>query len=300
MGVSPSQYRSGFTLIELVVVIAIIGVLVGLLLPAVQAAREMARLTHCMNSARQIALGVTSFESAHGSLPIGMISGYATDYRFRSWLQQILPHMERTDLFEQSNLDYSLSKNPFFQHVGLSTVVPTFQCPSDPSSGRAHLAYGTLVAHTSYLGISGNNRKTRDGVLFLDSKLRSSDVLDGLSNTLLFGERPASNDFWFGWWYAGLGQEGTGSADMLLGVRETLAPGMGLDRLPGCPPGPYQFQRGRNEMCDVMHFWSFHPQGAVFSLCDGSVQLISYSANQILPQLSTRAGHEVFQGLDSQ
>ncbi|HET6575478.1 MAG TPA: H-X9-DG-CTERM domain-containing protein, partial [Fimbriiglobus sp.] len=93
---------------------------------------------------------------------------------------------------------------------------------------------------------------------------------------------------WFGWWYAGHGQEGTGSCDATLGAREMNYAGDG-----NCPGGPYHFKDGRvGQRCDLFHFWSPHPGGAHFLFADGSVQFLRYDADSILPALATRAGGE--------
>jgi prepilin-type processing-associated H-X9-DG protein len=110
------------------------------------------------------------------------------------------------------------------------------------------------------------------------------------------GERPPSADFWYGWWYAGYGQAGTGSADMLLGVRER---NLGGPFVSDCPAGPYHFREGRaDNQCDLFHFWSLHPGGAHFLFADGSVRFLAYSADAILPALATRAGGEPVDSLD--
>ena len=107
----------------------------------------------------------------------------------------------------------------------------------------------------------------------------------------MIGERPPSPDFWYGWWYAGYGQAASGSPDMLLGARELNDRATHLE---ACPTGPYSFTRGkRGEPCDTFHFWSYHPGGATFALADGSVQFLSYNADEVLAQLATCAGSEV-------
>ena len=94
----------------------------------------------------------------------------------------------------------------------------------------------------------------------------------------------------YGWWYAGVGQAGTGSADMLLGTNELC---LGGAYLWPCGAGPYSFSHGRfDNQCDALHFWSPHPGGGNFLFGDGSVRFLSYSAGSVLPALGTRAGGE--------
>jgi prepilin-type processing-associated H-X9-DG protein len=168
-------------------------------------------------------------------------------------------------------------------------VVRLYVCPSDSRTLTTQISHGYRVAFTCYLGCMGLNLHSRDGVLYDDSRVRLADVLDGSSQTIAAGERPPSADFWYGWWYAGHGQDTTGSADMVLGVRERRAV-----FIRGCPRGPYSFQPGRvSSPCDQFHFWSLHYGGGNFLFTDGSVRFLSYAADSVLPALSTRAGGEV-------
>jgi prepilin-type N-terminal cleavage/methylation domain-containing protein/prepilin-type processing-associated H-X9-DG protein len=297
----PGPSRRGFTLIELLVVTAIIGVLVGITLPAVQMVREAARRTQCINNLKQVSTAIHNFESARGHLPTGINPFGSVPHRSMTFLVPLLPYIEQQQVWDQSLSDYSLDPSPFLSHLGMRTVIPTYQCPSDPESGKVHWTHQSrIVTTTSYLGVNGTNYTTRDGVFFLNSKTRMRDITDGASNTLMIGERPPSADLWYGWWYAGFGRDGSGSPDMLLGVRELNPPVPGvITYLESCPPGPYDYTKGRSgEMCSTLHFWSYHPGGANFALCDGSIRLIPYTANDILPALATRAGNEVVGSLD--
>jgi prepilin-type N-terminal cleavage/methylation domain-containing protein/prepilin-type processing-associated H-X9-DG protein len=293
--------RRGYTLIELLVVIAIIAVLVGLLLAAVQKVRATAARTDCQNRLRQLALAAHQFHDAREQLPAGVTFQTGSDkLPLSGWQVHLLPFVEQTALHQQALDDYK--QNPAVQgpppHRGLSAVVPAYICPADDRvrapqfSARDNLT----VAFTSFLGVCGQDCLARDGVLYPSSATRLADVADGLSNTLLLGERPPGHDFHFGWWYAGLGQltltGPTGSGDMLLGVREAnVQPILAGDP---CGPGVYLYKPagGFGDPCGVFHFWSPHPGGANFALADGSVRLIPYTAAAILPALASRAGGE--------
>ena len=172
------------------------------------------------------------------------------------------------------------------------------------------------MAATNYLGVSGTNGETRDGLFTANRRVRLQDVLDGTSQTLLVGERGFRtgalevidtaediDNLRFGNWFSAVGQR-HGSVGVVLGVRE-LNFGTGKRRLSwerDCPPGPYRFgPPGRTrdvtgsirEECDLFHFWSWHPGGANFVYADGSVHFLTYGADAVLPALGTRAGGEV-------
>jgi prepilin-type processing-associated H-X9-DG protein len=170
--------------------------------------------------------------------------------------------------------------------------MPVYLCPGD---GRIHTVgglNGVLRAFTSYLGVEGIDQFGQEGVLFLDSTIRLTDITDGASNTLMVGERPPSANGILGWWYAGEGQSKDGSGDMVLGVRGRCV----SLYCAGCPSGPYDFQPGRvRNQCDAMHFWSLHPGGANFLFADGSARFLAYPVNPLMPALATRAGDEVAQ-----
>lgn len=283
---------AGFSALELLVVVAILGVLVALTLAAVQRTRAAAARAACANQLRQLALAMHSYQAQRGSFPPGVANRDGKDpYPFLSFHGRLLPYLEQQANWDQVEAAFRTTKdflvNP--PHTGLSTAMPQFGCPLDGRTRTAQSVRGSLRGLTSYLGVEGTNSTRLDGVLFIDSTVRPADVTDGLSNTLAVGERPPSADMVLGWWYGGWGQDKDGEADVVLGTRtrnnQTWAP--------GCPVGPYQFRQGdiRNQ-CAAFHFWSLHAGGAHFALTDGSVRFLRYEADPIMPTLATRAGGE--------
>ena len=291
-----SQTRRGFTLIEILVVIAIMAILIGLLLPAVQKVRSAAAQMSCQNNLKQLALAAHNYESTAGQFPAGVRPSRKGElYPGLSWIGQLLPQIEQGPLWSVTqNAFYERPGDPFhLPHLGILTPLKLASCPADGRQSEAHATHnGYRVAVTGYLGSLGVNFKTPTGVLYYSSKTRLTDITDGTTNTLFAGERPPSPDFWFGWWYAGAGESGTGATDTVLGARE-----LNINASPyttACPQGPYNFRAGKpTEMCDTFHFWSLHSGGANFAFCDGSVRFLRYDADAILPALATRAGGEV-------
>ncbi len=284
--------RRGLSLVETLVVISILALLTGLTMSAVQRVRSSAARLQCQNHLRQLSLGLHQHSVARGALPTG-ISGKQTPTPFLGWHVRLLPFLEQSAMFDQAELAYRQDRNFLHDppHVGLTQALPIFGCPTDVRTHTPQeISPGVRRGLTSYLGVEGRNSIRLDGVLFIDSTLKLGDVTDGTSNTIAIGERPPSSDFILGWWYAGWGQDQDGEAEMLLGTRTKNR----YRRTPQCPPGPYAFAAGKlDNPCDAFHFWSLHSGGANFAFADGSVRFLSYSADSILPDLSTRAGGEV-------
>jgi prepilin-type N-terminal cleavage/methylation domain-containing protein/prepilin-type processing-associated H-X9-DG protein len=284
--------RPAFTLIELLVVIAALGVLIGLLIPAVQRARSASLRVSCANNLKQIGLALHQYHDAARKFPPGVHIGGQRFYPYLAWEARLLPYLEQDSLWQVTmqalRKQWVAFKNP--PHVGISTIMRVFGCPADTRVQSVWEYKQWKVALSSYLGVEGINLTSKDGMLYLNSSVRTADVTDGLSNTLLVGERPPSTDFRFGWWYAGFGQSGTGSCDMVLGVRE-------LNRAyANCPSGPYDFADGTlGNVCDAFHYWSPHGGGANFLFADASARFLSYASEPVMPALATRAGGEVVQ-----
>jgi prepilin-type N-terminal cleavage/methylation domain-containing protein/prepilin-type processing-associated H-X9-DG protein len=301
--------RAGFSLVEVLVVIGIIAILIGLLLPAVQKVRAAAARMQCQNNLRQIGLGLHNYHDARGSLPAGV--SMTVPYSYWSWMAQLLPFLEQESVWSQAytwatTADHQYDPWPWGDYwidpptpanPVLGIPIKTFQCPADSNSmqvTRIDMGNGNLqqVAFTSYLGVAGtegDHEGDQDGVLFFHTTVRFAEITDGLSNTLMVGERPPSWDLEHGWWFAGSGWDGSGDGDVVLGARDYRY-GDDVE----CPESSVGFQPGHfKNRCDQVHFWSQHSGGANFLLGDGSVRFYDYGMNSVLPALCTRAGGEV-------
>jgi prepilin-type N-terminal cleavage/methylation domain-containing protein len=209
----------GFNLVELLVVIAIIGVLVALLLPGVQAAREAARRSQCLNNLKQISLAALNFESTKKHFPHGtynwidMYGGGATGplaQDRRCWMHDLWPNLEQTAIYSQFDAFMRKSGNSALGFPGQDTVFSTAMCPSDSLSPKIHSFWGGLNGQPNQ-GFSGNyvacagslyfnkplpgdtyigaeSSAHQDGIFFALSEVAPSDVTDGLSKTLAFTE----------------------------------------------------------------------------------------------------------------
>lgn len=292
--------RSGFSLLELLVVLAILSLLLGLILAAVQNVRAAAARADCLNRMKQVGLALQQFHGSHNRLPPGLsIRSEKGRYPYLGWTARILSYLEHQPIFAEAEFAFASDPDPlvFYGHAPharlLATPIPNFACPSDPRVPGPGQVGIVTVAHTSYLGVEGTNQFLHDGLLFLDSNIRFADVHDGLSQTLCVGERPPSADLRMGWWYRGWGQNKNGSAEMILGVREIN------ETRTECEIQGHRFSPGRiDRHCDFFHFWSLHSGGANFAFADGSVRFLKYSAEAILPALGTRAGRETIADTD--
>lgn len=292
--------RPGVTLVELLVVIGILTIVISLLTPGVQYARESARRIACDNKLRQLGLAAHNFESAWKRLPTGH-EGQNDQYPFQTWTTKLLPYLEQDSLYQEIQVAYQKSRNPFEQtvHTRFNTVLSPYTCPSDSRVSASHVARGIPVALSSYVGVNGTDFTLRDGLLYFQSRVRFADVTDGLSNTMAIIERPPSADFYFGWWYAGFGSDFAGAIDSSVGTHEINA--FAPDHIGAfCSQGPFQMQRRtiHNAQCGIFHPWSLH---SVVNMvrADGSVTGISYEISlTVLMAAGTRAGAETAAMLD--
>jgi prepilin-type N-terminal cleavage/methylation domain-containing protein/prepilin-type processing-associated H-X9-DG protein len=315
-----STRRRGFTLVELLVVIAIIAILIGLLLPAVQKVREAAARAQCLNNLKQIALAAHNYHGDHGRFPVGArLPVYVGDRPTEGtnlWVE-LLPYFERDNLRKQWD-DYDNRNNVAGgTNATQAKVIKILICPSDPlpepvaeltaaNSLTPPWCWG-FYGMSSYGGNAGKRSvkagsppnftgMTRDGIFFINSSLRMTDVTDGASNTLLFGERyhrdpqyDLQHDaIWPGspsmaqcgrWGYianAGAMTNVTLSTPVMINYQ--MSPGG-------------DFTSVENRICA---FGSGHSGGANFAFADGSAHFLSDSTPWLtLQALSTRAGGEV-------
>lgn len=179
-----------FTLVELLVVIAIIGILIAMLLPAVQAAREAARRSQCQHHLAQLIIAVNNYEMAHTAYPTGTIAAagpvrsVAQGYH-HGWTTQLLPYVEETMTYR--HIDPALSVYDAGNAKVRAHNIAVYRCPSAWLGGPGYSDYAGLQ-HDLEAPIDVAN----DGVFFLNSHVRYQDISDGSSQTFFLGEKLAT------------------------------------------------------------------------------------------------------------
>jgi prepilin-type N-terminal cleavage/methylation domain-containing protein len=305
--------RTAFTLIELLVVIAIIGILIGLLLPAVQKVREAANRTRCANNLKQLALATHGYHDAMGYLPVNSGTSLALADTNWSWLARILPHIEQDALYRQANIPSGTLAAASAQ---IQVQIKTFLCPTDPGSNQGPRTdefniTGTPVGQTNYKGVSGanwgndggigntgsaggafgcdaqwrnastingsfNGLDDGDGLFYRDDfkkPIKLTDIIDGTSNTFMIGEDVPSMNMHCDWPFA---NHATGTC----GIGPNAKNASGTDYAPSDWPNVYSFH-------------SLHVGGLQFALADGSVTFVPDSIPiSVYRAMATRIGGE--------
>lgn len=296
-------HLGGFTLIELLVVIAIIGILIGLLLPAVQTAREAARLTQCTNNLKQIGLALHAYHEAREELPFA--SGYIVA-QTGTWAAFILPYLELQDHFDRFNFDEDMRHAS--NRVAVTTPVAVYICPSDPRGSSPIFNYrcdfnpnpsmalwypvcmGPTEPDQCFYCPRGNPSYCCQGHNYGTANppnnsvgmfgryprgFRLGDVKDGLTNTIMAGETLPGHC---------IHNVAFGGNFPMAG---TMIP---LNNMMG---------EGKTAHGDPKHwhtcgYKSLHTGGANFLMGDGSVRFFAeFIDYRLYNGLGTRAGHEV-------
>ncbi len=292
-------WRSGFTLIELLVVISVVGVLIGLLLPAVQAARGAMRRAACTNNLKQLALACQGYHDANGAFPIGIPLHYENDPNMSGTWQghgqfvAILPYLEQQPLYDTYNFDRNVYHPANYTILGVPLDV--LVCPSDSETkdlvSEYVLYHDPLTAEIRYTSYAGNTgmwnvepfkyapdernvwrNEQVNGIFVPIRSISAAEVHDGLSTTMLYTERAhgalkgLSYREWH-WW-----------ADSVAGDNRfwTLFPMNPFDKIPDYIEQDYfpAFTSAAS---------SFHPGGANFAFADGSVRFIKDTINTWVP-----------------
>lgn len=308
-----NKQRQAFTLIELLVVIAIIGVLVGLLLPAVQQAREAARRVSCTNNIKQQGLAIHSFIDANKKFPNGW-----DDIGFL-WSGAILPFSEQNNLYSQIQLAENKNWASANEAI-LEVVIPMYRCPSMPvpehinSSGvpeRVPASYGGVAGSDIYSDDSSTIRNAPTGARAMEQVPQNGifwgaqssakqdwlnesparqkggvelrKIADGLTNTLMIGERYTDPEYRkdsqsMDYWSVGSSQIDSFNWGTRGGTEFSEACGSTAvkinSRLDPSSHGTWM----------EIGFGSYHPSGAAFGRADGSTQFISEAVDQTVYQ----------------
>ena len=289
MHVAKCARRCAFTLVELLVVIAIIGVLVALLLPAVQMAREAARRTQCGNNLKQIGLALNNYETMHKVFPTGCIECRIvlppppTPRKFIAWNVAALPYIEQGNVYDK--FDYDFPAKSAENREAVSAVIETFLCPSTSrksltspdANNNGQWDPGDEMGFTDYggmFGVEGTGRSAPPGsphylepkslgVMLYEIPTSSAEIRDGLSNTVIVAEAAGRDE--------GGQAEWANGHNCFAQEQDTQIN-----------------QTSNNEM------FSFHPGSAGVVFCDGHVQFVAETIDQeTLRAVLTRAGGEV-------
>jgi prepilin-type N-terminal cleavage/methylation domain-containing protein/prepilin-type processing-associated H-X9-DG protein len=301
-------HQAAFTVIELLVVIFIIGILIALLVPAVQVVRESGRITQCKNNLRQLGLGLLQHEQTQGRFPS---NGWG--YRWTGepdrgtgpnqpagWIYNILPYLEQPQMRELGLRESGAARQASLSQL-IQTPLPVLMCrnravkraPLNPVSAPFNAQFAPLVARTDYAVNEGDfiprggpgpgtlaegddprfpwpDTSRVTGICYLRSQIYLAQIRDGQSHTYLVGEKYVMVDKYFDVTDPGYDQHPYCGVDLDIN-RWTASP----PRADGLAPGERMFGSG-------------HPAGCNFVFCDGAVRTVRY---EIDPELHRRLGN---------
>jgi prepilin-type N-terminal cleavage/methylation domain-containing protein len=282
------RLRAAFTLVELLVVIAIIGVLIALLLPAVQAAREAGRRTQCKNNLRQIALGFHTFIDTYKCFPSG---GYNYDSTIAylngkpapiprqtvGWTFQVLPFIEQRDLYNSGKTDAEIAQQ----------ALPGYTCPSRRaqggklSNGRALTDYAAAIPGirvdpphiNSFWNGGDHNGIVVRALPIPHNTITDGQVFDGTTNTIMLGEKWSHPNYYF------TGDCPESGIGWLTGWSPSII------RMTTWPPaqdskGPFPNYSGLSEFKQAYMFGSTHPVVLQAAMGDASVRSFRYAIDR--------------------
>ena len=294
--------KTAFTLVELLVVIAIIGVLVALLLPAVQAARESARRMQCQNHLKQIALAFHNHTDTHGHYPTG---GWGWNYvgdpdlgydqnQPGGWTYNILPYIEQKNTREIGLGQVGGLKQTELERL-VTVTIKFYNCPSRrparpypilvKPTNAPNVTMGAKLDYSVNVGDGPNNQNnggppsaasnpdTWTGILFDRSRVRLSEITDGTSNTWLVGEKYLDPNNYT------TGIDLADNENLYVGFdndncRSTHASYFPPRQDSRTPPAPW------TTSANLYIFGSAHHTGFNMALCDGSVRVIQYTIDK--------------------
>ncbi len=302
--------KSAFTLVELLVVIAIIGILIALLLPAVQAAREAARRMQCTNNLKQWALGMHMYHDTERILPVGSIAPLPPDYKFpprKTWVIFMWPYIEQTQLAERGDPAIPFYLPPYsvpYTHDGLTgQPVALYSCPSDSGADLTGCYYarrrGNYVINWGNCHYGQVNEPDSKAPFSHAKGDRSyprinkfRDITDGLTSTLLMSETlkgtSVEDDDWRG---DILNDDGVFRFHTLF-TPNTSAPDVTGRFHPNGDPLMPAVGGGSN--AEISAARSRHPGGVNAAMCDGSIRFVSnYVSLKLWMGQGTMNGSEV-------
>jgi type II secretory pathway pseudopilin PulG len=270
---------AAFTMIELLMVVTIVGLLVSLLLPAIQSSREAARQVQCANNLMQLGVALGNYASTHRVLPPGVVDdkgpilNLPQGYHY-SWTVQILPFIERGNI----SRGFDLRKSVYGpgNDTARNLRIHTFLCPSSGRPGPINYAG---CHHDVETPIDADNQ----GVLFLNSHLGYDDITDGLAETILLGEIRTGGPT-LGW------ASGTRATLRNTGTRINAWDATSFNR-GGFVPAPSDPQGRAAAVVKLVEdgdlpvdfvggYSSWHPGGSNFLFCNGSVRFLKQTINE--------------------